>query len=105
MLTITGPNGDSITVEDRPGGKRRVLIEGGKGQPAGGELLLDAESAREVGMALGAHPLDNELRYNEETLMKVRAGILAARPFLTERAVTDIIAGMQNAGILFRERA
>lgn len=43
--------------------------------------------------------------YDDETLDKVRAGLREADPFLDEQALTDMISGMQNQGILFRERA
>lgn len=103
MLRITGPSGDAIQVDDRPNGARRIFLE-----PAGGggaEMTLDAESAREVGLALGAHPLDVGETHNDRTLEKVRVGLSKAIMGLTEQSATDIIAAMQNAGILFRERA
>lgn len=40
--------------------------------------------------------------FNENTLHKVRSGLSAAG--LTEQQITDAINGMQNQGILFRER-
>lgn len=42
--------------------------------------------------------------YEDKTLDKVRAGIREADPFLDEQLLTDMIAGIQNQGILFRER-
>lgn len=54
MLKITGPNGDAVTVEDRPNGARRILLERKGG--GGGELILDRDSAREVALALAPHP-------------------------------------------------
>lgn len=96
MLLITGPNGDMVEVLDRPGGARLLKITG---HPAGGELLLDAQSAIEVGEALGAHPANGE-----ETLEKVRAALRKASPFAPDYAIVNAINEMQNVGILFRER-
>lgn len=46
--------------------------------------------------------------HDEDTLVKVRAAIASVEIYddpLTTRQVTDIILAIQNAGILFRERA
>jgi hypothetical protein len=43
-----------------------------------------------------------EVRYNEQTMVKVRDAIRVEG--LKERVVDDIVNRLQNAGILFRER-
>lgn len=48
---------------------------------------------------------DDVTTYDDKTLDKVRAGLREADPFLDERLLSDMISGMQNQGILFRERA
>lgn len=61
--------------------------------------------AKPRGHGAGTHPLEEEhvTYYDDETLLKVRAGILRSLPWLGEDAVTGIITHMQNEGILFRE--
>jgi hypothetical protein len=53
MLKITLPKGSTVEVTDAPDGVKVLRMSGPHGQ---GELRLDAESAREVGLAFMPHP-------------------------------------------------
>ena len=72
---------------------------------------VDVSSTSFIDLSTGSFESDEfvvereELHYDENTLMKVVAGINTAVPELTGEQVVDIVNAMQNEGILFRERA
>jgi hypothetical protein len=66
---------------------------------------LEQERAAAGDYGLGVPPEQERVTYDDGTLDKVRAGLSKAITGLTWRSAAEIIAAMQNEGILFRERA